>query len=112
MVLGSNPRESGSLPEYYLREHGAYLHALIINYWLSKFRGPGRGEQVDAKTLASSNRQPLDFRCCFSIYPFLGSSMVERSAVNRVVAGSSPARGASILASMGFFHPGEALLNL
>jgi hypothetical protein len=34
---------------------------------------------------------------------FPGSSMVERSAVNRNVAGSSPARGAN-LSSLGFNH--------
>ena len=36
------------------------------------------------------------FMCSFegvNLYIFLDSSMVEHSAVNRVVAGSSPARG-------------------
>ena len=32
--------------------------------------------------------------CCIIIYIFLDSSMVEHSAVNRVVVGSSPTRGA------------------
>ena len=69
---------------------------------------------MDVRTFANQTLKPtcrsegmrVKFNCSI-----LGSSAVERSTVNRLVAGSNPARGAYFQLKEGFYHVLEAFFT-
>jgi hypothetical protein len=67
-------------------------HAIV------RWRRPGRfpALQASGALLYAARCDPFPFCKPWGFAPFLGSSAVEHSTVNRMVAGSNPARGASI----------------